>query len=155
MIQSWVELKVRNNRGETVFASGERDERNFLKPGTFLFKAEPVDQYGNLIDRHNLWDMVGVRYRRSLFPGYSDMVEYSLLCPSGGPRAAPETLPDAREFTIPAAKAGTLRIAATLQYRKVNQFLLNYVLGEETRLTTPIVDIASATAEVPVVSQRR
>ena len=42
-----------------------RDERNFLQPGTFLFKAEPVDQYGNLIDRHNLWEMVGVRFRRA------------------------------------------------------------------------------------------
>jgi hypothetical protein len=41
-----------------VFSSGRRDERNFIQPGTFMFKAEPVDQYGNLIDRHNLWEMV-------------------------------------------------------------------------------------------------
>ena len=153
MIQSWVELRVRDNRGETVFASGERDERNFLKPGTFLFKAEPVDQYGNLIDRHNLWEMVGVRYRRSLFPGYSDTVEYNLLCPSGGPRVAPGHLPDAREFAVPAAARGTLHIAATLHYRKIDQFLLNYVMGEAARLTSPVVDIASAAAEVPVVAK--
>ena len=41
-----------------------------------------MDQYGNLIDRHNPWEMVGVRYRRSLFPGYSDTVDYNMLCPS-------------------------------------------------------------------------
>jgi hypothetical protein len=130
MIQSWVELRVEDERGQIVFASGRRDDRNFLEPGTFLFKAEPVDQYGNLIDRHNLWEMVGVRYRRSLFPGYSDTVEYS----------------------VPAPHPGRLRIAATLHYRKIDQFLLNYVMGEAAHLTSPVVDIANATAEVSVVA---
>lgn len=150
MIQSWVELRAQNERGETIFVSGERDDRNFLKPGTFLFKAEPVDQYGNLIDRHNLWEMVGVRYRRSLFPGYSDTVEYNVLCPSGGPRIPPKGAGNVREYSVRAGDAGMLRIAATLHYRKIDQFLLNYVLGESAHLTSPVVDIASATAEVAV-----
>ena len=51
-----------------------------------MFKAEPVDQYGNLIDRHNLWEMVGVRYRRSLFPGFSDTAEYTFACPGSAGR---------------------------------------------------------------------
>jgi hypothetical protein len=131
MIQSWVELKVRDDAGRVVFASGERDNRNFLKPGTFLFKAEPIDQYGNLIDRHNLWEMVGVRYRRSLFPGYSDTVEYSV--PEG------------------ALKGAIYRIEAKLRYRKMDQFLLNYVLGENSGLTAPVVDIAGASATVAVL----
>ena len=53
MIQSWVELRVTDSNGRLIFTSDQRDERNFLVPGTFLFKAEPVEQYGNLIDRHN------------------------------------------------------------------------------------------------------
>lgn len=151
MIQSWVELHIDDEQGRTVFASGERDDRNFLRPGTFLFKAEPVDQYGNLIDRHNLWEMVGVRYRRSLFPGYSDTVEYNVLCPSGGPRVQARKNGDVQEFSVRALKPGTLRIAATLHYRKIDQFLLNYVMGEAAHLTSPVVDIASATAEISVV----
>ncbi|MCC6587166.1 MAG: hypothetical protein IT168_10780 [Bryobacterales bacterium] len=153
MIQSWVELRVENERGEPVFASGRRDDRNFLEPGTFLFKAEPVDQYGNLIDRHNLWEMVGVRYRRSLFPGYSDTVEYNIVCPSGGLRVPARTIGDVREFSVPALKPGTLRIAATLHYRKIDQFLLNYVMGESAHLTSPAVDIAGATAQVTVAAK--
>lgn len=150
MIQSWVEIRVEDDRGQTVFSSGKRDSRNFLEPGTFLFKAEPVDQYGNLIDRHNLWEMVGVRYQRSLFPGYSDTVEYNVLCPSGGPRAPSQAVGDTREYSVRATSPGTLRIAATLHYRKVDQFLLNYVMGEKAGLTSPVVDIASATAQVSV-----
>ena len=152
MIQSWVELHVENGQGRTVFTSGERDARNFLAPGTFLFKAEPVDQYGNLIDRHNLWEMVGVRYRRSLFPGYSDTVEYNIVCPSGGPRASQKEAEGVREFSVPASGSGPLRIVATLHYRKIDQFLLNYVMGETAGLTSPAVDIATATALVPVRS---
>ena len=151
MIQSWVELRVQDKRGQLIFSSGQRDERNFLLPGTFLFKAEPVDQYGNLIDRHNLWEMVGVRYRRSLFPGYSDTVEYDVMCPSGNPRVPVSKAHSDREFVVPAGQtSGALRIDAVLRYRKIDQFLLNYVMGEKSGLTAPVVDIASATATVCV-----
>ena len=79
IIQAWVELRSRTPGGRVVHASGRRDERHFIEPGTFMFKAEPVDQYGNLIDRHNLWEMVGralpalalprlLRHRRVLVP---------------------------------------------------------------------------------------
>ena len=151
MIQSWVELRVEDADGRTIFTSGQRNERNFLPPGTFLFKAEPVDQYGNLIDRHNLWEMVGVRYRRSLFPGYSDTVEYNVMCPSGGPSLPAAAAKPDSNFVIPAGTApGKLRIEAILHYRKIDQFLLNYVMGEKSGLTAPVVDIASATADVCV-----
>jgi hypothetical protein len=154
MIQSWVELQVHDDHGRAVFQSGLRDERNFLQPGTFLFKAEPVDQYGNLIDRHNLWEMVGVRYRRSLFPGYSDTVEYSLMCPSGGPSLASQEVPNSRQFGVSAATPGTYRVDAVLHYRKIDQFLLNYVMGANSGLTSPVADIARTSATVTVGGTR-
>jgi cytochrome c554/c'-like protein len=151
MIQSWVELTVADDSGNVVFTSGQRDARNFLVPGTFLFKAEPVDQYGNLIDRHNLWEMVGVRYRRSLFPGYSDTVEYNVMCPSGGPSLPVAKLNPNTNFSVPSGgAAGKLHIYATLQYRKIDQFLLNYVMGEKSGLTAPAVEIANAMVDVCV-----
>lgn len=110
-----------------------------------------MDQYGNLIDRHNLWEMVGVRYRRSLFPGYSDTVEYSVMCPSGDPGIPASKVPASREFSVPVvATSGRLHIDAILHYRKIDQFLLNYVMGEKAGLTAPVVDIASATTDVCV-----
>ncbi len=129
MIQSWAEIHVADNRGRELLASGRRDARNFIEPGSFLFKAEPVDQYGNLIDRHNLWEMVGVRYRRSMFPGYSDTVEYQADCPRD---------------------AAGLEVRATLHYRKIDQFLLNYVLGADKGITAPVADIAQAAAKIAV-----
>lgn len=154
MIQSWLELRVIDASGKTIFATGQRDKRNFLEPGTFLFKAEPVDQFGNLIDRHNLWEMVGVRYRRSLFPGYSDTVDYSILCPDGAPaKATAKRRPD-QEFIVPgSAEAGKLHVEATLHYRKIDQFLLNYVMGQKSGLTAPVVDISSASTSICVADK--
>ena len=151
MIQSWIEIRVTDAHGRTIFASGLLDKRHFLEPGTFLFKVEPVDQYGNLIDHHNLWDMVGVRYHRSLFPGYPDTVKYDVLCPSDAATAPTAQSPPGRRFTISKTPpGGKLRIDAVLRYRKIDQFLLNYVLGEHAGVTAPVVDITRATATVCV-----
>ncbi len=157
IIQSWLEITVTDDGGRPVWASGRRDAKNFIEPGTFLFKAEPVDQHGNLIDRHNLWEMVGVRYRRALFPGYSDQVQFQSPCSGALAKDgtnAPAARPDAFDVPTPAVHAlnapGEYRISVALNYRKVDQFLLNYLLGETNKLTAPVTEIAKATATVKV-----
>ena len=154
LIQSWLEVRVTDDSGQEVFSSGKRDEKNFITPGTFLFKAEPVDQNGNLIDRHNLWEMVGVRFRRSLFPGYSDSVQFAVPCAgsvAGGPAAPPPGMDQTNTVRMPApARSGSYEITAVLQYRKVDQFLLNYLFGDANKLTSPVTEIDRATARVEV-----
>jgi hypothetical protein len=154
IIQSWVEVVVTDETGREVFTSGTTDERHFIQPGSFIFKAEPVDRYGKLIDRHNLWEMVGVRYRRSLFPGFSDRASYSFESPApdrsgGGPPARTDV-----SVPIPPG-AGMLRVEAKLQYRKFNQFLLNELFGEEAGMTSPITTLSSAQKTVRVVAGSR
>ena len=155
IIQSWLEVRVTDDKDRAIYSSGKRDEKNFIEPGTFLFKAEPVDQHGNLIDRHNLWEMVGVRYRRALFPGYSDTVQFLIPC-SG---AAVETgkklqklegpIESTLDISAPEAP-GKYTIDVSLKYRKVDQFLLNYLFGETNKLTSPVSEIARAQREVAV-----
>jgi hypothetical protein len=151
IIQSWVELKVTDAAGKELFVSGTLDERHFIKPGSFMFKAEPVDQYGNLIDRHNLWEMVGVRYRRSLFPGFSDTAEYTFHCP-GSAEGASQPTGDERQFRFkaPRAAAGPLRVTARLLYRKVDQYLLNFMFGESSGLTMPVTEMARTETTIRV-----
>lgn len=160
IIQSWLEVTVTDDTGKTIFTSGTRDEKNFIKPGSFLFKAEPVDQHGNLIDRHNLWEMVGVRYRRALFPGYSDTVQYSIPCSgaleTGSPPQKSDPARADQKVEVPApAQAGKYQITASLQYRKVDQFLLNFLFGETNKLTSPVTEIARVTATVAVKEKRQ
>jgi len=152
IIQAWVELTVTDEAGRVVFASGRRDDHHRIEPGTFMFKAEPVDQYGNLIDRHNLWEMVGVRYRRSLFPGFSDTAEYSFQC--SGSAGGPGPRLGEQSFSVDAARApaGDLTVTARLMYRKIDQFLLNFLFGEKTGLTTPVTEMARAEAHIHVLA---
>ena len=152
IIQSWLEVRVTDEAGREVYSSGKRDAKNFIEKGTFMFKAEPVDQHGNLIDRHNLWEMVGVRYRRALFPGYSDTVQLSIPCSGTLMKSESSTDPGQREqqVDVPALTApGKYQIIVMLQYRKIDQYLLNYLLGEG-KLTAPVTEISRATATVIV-----
>jgi hypothetical protein len=151
IIQSWVELIVKDDRGNVVYTSGTLDDRHFIEPGSFIFKAEPVDQYGNLIDRHNLWEMVGVRYRRSLFPGFADAAEYSFPCPSTY-QATVRDLPAEEKFRFeaPQGRMGRLHVHAKLQYRKIDQFLLNYLLGEKAGITTPVTTVSEETKIIQI-----
>jgi hypothetical protein len=160
IIQSWVELVVRDQNGDTVFATGVRDRQHFIEPGSFIFKAEPVDQYGKLIDRHNLWEMVGVRYRRALFPGQSDRAEFAFLCPasqvSGKVRQQPHSTPGAPTqetfaFRAP-GRVVRLDVKAKLMYRKVDQFLLNFLFGEAAGITSPVTVLSEDSTSIAVLS---
>lgn len=142
IIQAWVELTVTDQNGYEIFTSGHIDERKFIQPGSFIFKVEPVDQYGNLIDKHNLWEMVGVRFRRSMFPGFSDKAEYTFACP-----ASIQTLEDIPtpgdqnsvfNFRVSGNHVNRLTVTARLLYRKYDQYMINYMFGESTGLTAPI-----------------
>jgi len=160
IIQSWVEIEATDERGDVFFTSGRVDEDNFIEPGAFLFKAEPVDQYGNLIDQHNLWEMTGVRYRRSLMPGFQDMAEYRMLCPSSVGEGTGGDFEHYQEkpVTVPTDATGKITLTARLRYRKIDQFLLNFLYGEgerhQTELTSPITDLSEDTAEILVVRSK-
>ena len=162
IIQSWLAIRVTDDSGRVVWTSGQRDARNFLEPGTFLFKAEPVDQHGNLIDRHNLWEMVGVRFRRALFPGHSDSVSFNISC-SGSSFAAAERKPvrdgNDLELQTPAVPAplepGSYHIDVSLEYRKVDQFLLNHLFGATNTFTAPVTQIARTNLVVRVSAENR
>jgi hypothetical protein len=152
IIQAWVEVVVKDDRGTVVYSSGTLDDGHFIEPGSFIFKAEAVDQYGNLIDRHNLWEMVGVRYRRTLFPGSSDVAQYSFNCPATPEMGKPES-PEVKSFQFDAPPSGSqkLHVEAKLQYRKIDQFLLNFLYGEDSGLTTPVTTISETTGIIQVV----
>ncbi len=152
IIQAWVELIATDASGRLLYSTGTVDEKGFIAPGSFIFKAEPVDRYGNLIDRHNLWEMVGVRHRRALFPGFTDAAEFSFRCPDlhvgdqDAMRFQPEQL-----HSFQAADSGRIQIRARLLYRKIDQYLLHFVFGEEAAVTSPVTEMASDQLEVRVV----
>jgi hypothetical protein len=148
-----------------VFQSGQRDSAHFIAPGSFMFKAEPVDQYGNLIDRHNLWEMVGVRYRRALYPGSSDQEQFSFVCPgsmvSGSTtemeragRGGAASLDRADTLGVPRGTVTELHATARLMYRKTDQFLLNFLFGKESGMTARVTVMSEDRRVIRVVAAK-
>ena len=152
IIQAWVELIVTDDKGREVYAGGRVDDKGFIEPGTFMLKAEPVDQQGNLIDRHNLWEMVGVRHRRALFPGFSDTVDYSFFCPEAARPDVRNVEPESIAYGLnaPGSGAAWVEVTARLRYRKVSQYLLNFMFGADSGLTSPITDLTVETKRIPI-----
>lgn len=156
IIQSWLEVRVTDGAGRTVFETGRVDDRGFIDPGAFMFKAEPVDQSGNLIDRHNLWEMVGVRQRRALFPGFADTARFAFACPELAPRSRP-VLPARGAFSFEAPGGTALTVRVRLRYRKIDQFLINFLstvgpFGKpgDRPLTSPITDMHEVSAGIRI-----
>ncbi len=129
IIQAWVELDVKDQSGKLVYQSGGLDARHFIAPGSFMFKSEPIDVNGNLIDHHNLWEMVGVRYRRAIFPGFSDRGDFRFVAPRG---------------------ATELHVTARLMYRKIDQFLINFLFGEKSGMTAPVTVMSQDTCTIMI-----
>lgn len=121
LIESWIEFVAKDESGRAVYHSGLLDENLHVEKGSFVFKSEGIDIYGQVIDRHNLWDMIGARYKRSIFPGYTDTVEY--------------------EFIVPRNSGRRLELSTRLRYRKVNQVFIDRVVGKGA-FTTPITDVS-------------
>jgi hypothetical protein len=160
MIESWVELKVVSPDGAILHHSGATDDTGRVTDSAAIFKADGFDRRGQLIDRHNLWDLVGASYKRSLFPGVTDAIAVEFQCPSmarGRLTTEKKRVPGGRrdEFavSIPADTAGqSLQVTAILWYRKANPEFLARVYGAETEMSAPVTQMSSATALVKVLS---
>ena len=144
IIRSWVEITVTDDAGNLVFETGKPDEKGMMDKDALVFKAEGIDRYGNDIDQHNLWEMVGARFKRSLFPGMSDTETYSFACPGFSKPAFKDMDKDQNDVTF-AAPLGVnrLHVKATLNYQKADAVFLDKLFGEDAGIRSPITEISS------------
>jgi len=159
IIQAWIEVVVEDDMGNVVYESGRPDEDNYLPSGTTIFKAEAIDQFGNRIDKHNLWEMVGARFKRTLFPGYSDIATYAFFCPdqslmasagSEGGEVMERRGVDPLTVDIDTPDGSSvLHVRARLRYRKVEQYLIDF-LFPDSGLQAHITDMSEAEARIVI-----
>ena len=161
MIESWVELIVTDSDGTVLHHTGGLDESARIVESQVLLKADVFDRRGEPIDRHNLWDLVGASYKRTLYPGATDTVEVRFRCPSMArgrvSDSTERTLPGGRteNFTIEAPSEGKLdSITATaiLWYRKANPEFLDTVYGIDAGVRAPIVELTRTSTTIKVLA---
>jgi len=134
LIRAWVEVKVSDPSGHIIFHSGELTPDDHVEPGTFVLTAWGINPEGKRITRHRLWRFVGLKWKRTIFPGYSDMYEY--------------------KFKVPRNVKGPLTITARLRYRKANQYFMNFSFPGK-HLVSPITNLSSDRVEVQLAGSKR
>ena len=146
LIQAWIELTVKDGQGNVVYSSGVLDKKHFIPPGSFVYRAEPVDQYNSVIDKHNLWELVGVKFSRSLYPGFSDQASYKFTYDSGNPAKKEGIV----KYTV---GNDTLYVSAKLCYRKFNQYIVNLLFNQgKSGITAPVTVISEDQKKIIVRS---
>ena len=124
MIQSWIEVKVVDKQNRVIYHGGYLDENGYVQGLPVIYRADGFDREGKLIDRHNLWDLVGASYKRTLYPGMNDSIKV--------------------DFDVPNSilKGSELKVVALLQYRKANPEFLDRVYGKEQKMRSPVTTIS-------------
>ncbi|MDA0791607.1 MAG: multiheme c-type cytochrome [Proteobacteria bacterium] len=158
MIESWIEIKVTDEAGQVIYHTGAVNEDGTVADSQVVFRSDGFDRQGKLIDRHNLWDLVGASYKRSMYPGVTDAVEVRFRCPS---MSRPRVVGDDGEgkrtatFAMPAAGstlASQLKVTATLWYRKANPEFLDRVYGASENIRSPATAMSTASTSIDVLA---
>lgn len=154
MIESWVEVSVVDDAGNVVFASARPDDRGYLVNPKIVFKAELIDKLGELIGRHELWHLVGARFKRTLFPGFADTTDFTFECPAMPADPSKQAVLSGtavKEFAVPDTVAGDeLKVTATVMYCKYSAPFLDRLFGADKKVRSEVTAIAGAEAVIRV-----
>ncbi|GAB6910041.1 conserved hypothetical protein [Desulfosarcina cetonica] len=123
MRQMWLEILVTDKKGKTIFASGVRDENQYLPADTILFNTVFGDGKGNPVE--NIAKAREILKDKRVPPGQSlfETVE------------------------LPPGKLNGATVKATLFYRSASQKMLDKATGKGTH-PLPIIKMAEAQARL-------
>lgn len=125
----WLYIKALDANNQLVFESGAIKPNLTVDPKAHFYRSVPIDRHGKAVWRHDLFNMVGDSYKKTIPAGQSDIVRY--------------------QFDIPGWVKSPIIINATLKYRKFNQRYAEWVFNSP-KIALPIVDMASKTISVPI-----
>jgi Flp pilus assembly protein TadD len=80
---TWIELKGTDDKGQTVFWSGEVGDngKGPVEKGAHFYRSLQIDAHGNPINKRNAWATRAVVYVRLIPPGAADTVHYRVHIP--------------------------------------------------------------------------
>jgi hypothetical protein len=127
--EAWVEIVALDAEGAEVYSSGRIRSDNSVDPSANFYRTLPVDRKGDLVWRHDLFNMIGESFRRTIPAAESDIVEYS--------------------FVIPAWAKSPLTVTASLKYRKLNDRYARWALKDKY-IQIPAVNLAWTSLDLPL-----
>ena len=123
--QMWLDVKITDAKGKTVFRSGEIDKNGSLDENAVLYHTKLGNEKGEPV----------------LNPALADRVFYDYRIPPKG------FVIEKYAFVIPPDAVSPIRIETTLKYRSISQPLANSLLGKNAP-EIPVIDMVSATEKI-------
>lgn len=116
--QMWLEVKVRDAAGTTLYHSGAVDGQGTIDPKAKMFHAKAVNKQGD--HTYKPWEINRFEYNSTIPPKGAVTTDYA--------------------FLVPSRVTGPLSVSATLRYRSYPQSLADLLLGKDS-IPLPIVDM--------------
>ena len=131
--QVWLEVIVTDAVGQEIYTSGALDDDGVLSETAYVYGAIAVDRQGKEVWKHDLFNMTGEVFHRTIKSGDADVAKFDLF--------------------IPAWANSPLTISATLRYRKFNKRYSSWVM-HGAKHSLPIVDMAFDRKTIPLKKRR-
>ncbi len=125
----WVYFKVTDAENKTIFESGALDVDGQVDKNAYFYRSVPIDREGEIVWKHDLFNMTGESYRRTIKAGDSDVLTY--------------------EFTVPFWAKSPISATAIVKYRKFNITYARWALSND-KIELPIVDMARNSILIPL-----
>ena len=131
----WIKLSISTD-GQQFAQSGHLDEHGIVDPWAKFLNVWLLDRDGNRIEQRNPEDIFVPLYNHQIPPGAADLTHYA--------------------FTVPDDAGASLRIEATVYYRKFDSRLIGHAYGDEAEeilKSIPILELAHDTVLLSVGSE--
>ena len=129
--EAWVAIQVTDAAGKTIYRSGDVSQDGDVDPDAWFYRSVAVDRHGKLLWRHDLFNMIGEHYRNTIPAGKTDNIPL--------------------QFKIPQWAVSPLTISAQLNYRKLTQRYLSWLMPK-SNITLPVVVMAQDAETLPVLT---
>lgn len=127
--EAWIHFMVSDSQGQNVYESGFVDPKGDVDSKAYFYKSTPIDRNGNVVWRHDLFNMIGDSFKRIILPGGTDVTTFS--------------------FTVPDWVKGPLTVSADLNYRKLNNQYAKWAL-KDGNIRLPIVTMSTGSIKLPI-----
>ena len=118
--EPWLEISAKDEAGNKVFSSGSLQADKSVDPAAHFFRGVLLDGHGEFILKRNPHEWRTTLYNNSIPPGSADVIHYT--------------------WTVPDDFTGSIKLTATLNYRKFNRSITVHSL--ENPIDLPIVTMA-------------
>jgi len=132
LIEVWLETRVTDTRGRTLFQSGVLDEKHHIPPDTHKLGGYMIGMDNHLVTKNRVWQIKKKVIEREI--RMNEQVE------------------DLFSFPVPEDAVGPLKIYVSWNYRKLNQEFVDWAYNHNGT-TVPILRIAEISHPVGLAEE--